>query len=956
MAKDFEITAPDGRKFVVTAPEGASREQILKYAQQQLGQQQQAAPAEQAQQQPEKRPTMQGFVPGFTPPPEMMARERIAEQGPLAASKQMSRFGRSTQGIDPVEGDFVRARRAAEAAGVDASNSAPSKGRIALALAAPVARDPVQQVNVLKNALGNDYEVRVGPDTESLEWRQKEQDQWSLANPPGFDLRDIVGAAPETATVATGALAGFGAAGGGFALSGGNPAATGASTVIGVSLGEGTATQARLRAARSLGHIPDITDEEIADEATRRAIEAGLFTVGGGVLTSGFRTLIARRMGASKEVIEALEDVNDVDAAFEQARELQARVTEETGEQLPLTAGQASSSPELKLGEQAARTSGPPDSALVGMQRQQQTVQNLLENRLFGDAATQEDLQLLTDTYRRQAEIDVERYRNALEADLDPVTARAAETPESAAKIARARIETGIRDLYQRDFSPRYTEVFSDSDLINVDLSPLRTEAGDIADKFGQDILRSISLTNQKILREAQEAGLEIQERLVLGPNNALEWEKGLVDSENVNLTQVQNALVDIRRELRRPGISEEPQKKEILGRLKTTLESIRNNSLPPQKRQAVIDLDKQYAEASAAYNKSFVGQFADLAADGTPVVRTDLSFQRILRSPEVSEQFVEAVSNLPNGNAALSQFRRGTVAYILDQARDETGEIVPSKLNRFLTGQNKRALSALFQGDNISDDLLNVQSASRALIERDAQVQRATSFISDLTGVRVTNPAQIAQLTYENLEEITIQEIRQARNFLPESERAVFDSALAREVRNRVLDSNGNVDFTKIDGFLDSRGALAAKEVFGESYISTLRTLRDVARIRAPVTRATADRDINNRVAKIFESSAGFAEGFAKFLRVPLPPLSVRGRALTAGLSQLQERTQKQLAEILAQPEKFNDLRKLLSTDLRTRNFQKIAAGAGLNSFVELSDLVNEAIRLSGIKAEEEE
>lgn len=956
MAKDFEITAPDGRKFVVTAPEGATREQILRYAQQQLGQQQQTAPAEQAQQQAQRRPTMQGFVPGFTSPSEMMARERVAEQGPLSYSRQVTRYGRSTEGISPVEGEFVRARRAAEEAGINASNSAPSKGRIALALAAPVARDPVQQVDVLKNALGNDYEVRVGPDTEALEWRQKGQDQWSLANPPGFDLRDIVGAAPETATIGAGIVGGVGGAGGGFSLSGGNPAVTGTTTVIGVAVGEGTATEARLRAARSLGYLPDITDQEIRDESTRRALEAGTFTVAGGVITNTIRSTIARRMGASKEVIDALNDVDDVDAAFEQARSVQARVAQETGEEIPLTAGQAADSPELRLAEQAARTSGPADSTLVEIQRQQQTVQNLLQNRLFGAAATQEELELLSETYRKQAEIDVENYRNALEGSLDPVAARSAETPEAAAKIARARIETGIRELYQENFSPRYTEIFGDSDLINVNLAPLRQEAADITNELGQDILKSISLTNQTVLREAQEAGLDLQERLVLGPNNILEWEKNLVDAEKVNLTQVQNALVDIRRELRRPGISDEPQKARVLRRLETTLERIRNNSLPPQKRQQVIELDEQYAQASRTYDESFVGQFIDLAGDGTPTIRTDLSFQRILRSQEVSQQFVDAVSALPNGEAALAQFRRGTVSYILDQARDETGEIVPSKLNRFLTGQNRRALSSLFQGDEIADELFNVQSASRALRDRQAQVERATSFISDLTGVRVTNPAQIAKLSYENLEDITIQEIRQARNFLPEAERSIFDSALAREIRDRVLDSNGNVDFRKIDSFLDSRGALAAKEIFGESYLSTLRTLRDVARIRAPVTRETADRDINNRVAKIFESAAGFADGFTRFLRVPFPPLSVRGRALTAGLAQLQERTQKQLAEILADPERFNDLRRLLSTDIRTRNFQKIAAGAGLSSFVELSDLVNEAIRLSGIKEEEEE
>jgi len=33
---DYEITSPDGKKFIVTAPDGASRDEVLKYAQDQF--------------------------------------------------------------------------------------------------------------------------------------------------------------------------------------------------------------------------------------------------------------------------------------------------------------------------------------------------------------------------------------------------------------------------------------------------------------------------------------------------------------------------------------------------------------------------------------------------------------------------------------------------------------------------------------------------------------------------------------------------------------------------------------------------------------------------------------------------------------------------------------------------------------------------------------------------------
>lgn len=42
---DYEVTAPDGRKFIVTAPEGATQDQVLAYAQQQFAQMPAPAPS-----------------------------------------------------------------------------------------------------------------------------------------------------------------------------------------------------------------------------------------------------------------------------------------------------------------------------------------------------------------------------------------------------------------------------------------------------------------------------------------------------------------------------------------------------------------------------------------------------------------------------------------------------------------------------------------------------------------------------------------------------------------------------------------------------------------------------------------------------------------------------------------------------------------------------------------------
>jgi len=54
-----------------------------------------------------------------------------------------------------------------------------------------------------------------------------------------------------------------------------------------------------------------------------------------------------------------------------------------------------------------------------------------------------------------------------------------------------------------------------------------------------------------------------------------------------------------------------------------------------------------------------------------------------------------------------------------------------------------------------------------------------------------------------------------------------------------------------------------------------------------------------------------------------------------------LQERGQRQLAEILSDPSRFNNLRRLLSTDFYSRNYDKIAARIGLSSLVQFKDII---------------
>ena len=965
MAKKFEITSPDGRKFEITAPEGATQQQVLEYARQQFAQQQQAPPPQPAptQRAPVSQPTTQSRVSSARPqaggaaPSVRGMGVQTPQQPPM--TPQMQGMAQTAAagfpgGPEAYESPFEAARVAATKAGVDPKNSAPLNVRMALALSSPYADTPEKQLSVARNAFGENAELRVGPQTNQVEYKTPGQNQWSLVNPPGFDIRDIPAATPEIGVLGTGLIGGGATAAAGGAATGANILAAGVAGTVGLGVSEGVATLQRLETARGLGYIPDATDEEIFQTAYDRGEEAMLWTAAGGAITAAARRYLARSLGASPELIDALNDTPNINEAIEKSRAFQRQAEELSGERFPLTAGQVADSPEIRLAEKAAIERSPEGSLLSDIQRQQTAAQSKIEDNIFGPRLTPEEQQRLINVYAERGRQDVSNLTRNLEESLSPIAGRAAPTPEQAAKVARGQIEVGINQLYKETFSPRYDAIFATAPTEMVNLAPLNRAAADIQERYGQDVLKSISLTNQKVLKEAKEAGLDVEERLTLQPNNLLEWQKTLVE-KGAPFNQLQNTLVDIRRELRRPGISDDPQKRAVLRELETAVETIRNDALPPQSKAQIIELDSEYAQASSRYNESFISDFIQLTPDGTPYVRTEQAFNRLLRSPELSDTFVNSMAELPGGDAALAQFRRGVLSNIIEQST-KNGEISDAALNKFLTGPNRRSLEILFQGDDIANQFDSVSEAARALKTRNNQIQSGTTYINNLLGERFTDPSKIGQQTYQNLDNLSVEQVQAARNFLPEAERSLFDRAFANEIRDSFLDGNGEINPQKLGQFLDSRESLAASRMFGDTYVGNLRTLQRAAELRRPVTRESAGRDVSTILARTFGAPLGFADGIMRAARVPFPPLSVRGRALTASLAQLQTRTQRDLARLLADPERANDLRVLLNTNIYSRTFEKFAFRLGAASFVEYREALIEARDLADSKESERE
>src|SRR6056297_3476219 len=83
MSQKYRVTAPDGSKFEITAPEGATEQQALEFARQQFQSQQtpqQQRPSSEENNQGQQDRQSVGFIPGFVPPPESRRMERDIER------------------------------------------------------------------------------------------------------------------------------------------------------------------------------------------------------------------------------------------------------------------------------------------------------------------------------------------------------------------------------------------------------------------------------------------------------------------------------------------------------------------------------------------------------------------------------------------------------------------------------------------------------------------------------------------------------------------------------------------------------------------------------------------------------------------------------------------------------------------------------------------------------------
>lgn len=850
----------------------------------------------------------------------------VQPQQPTAAEAGARSAARAPGRQPEPKGQMPPSQRAIlEAAGIG-SREAPGGAQFRYGLGAPVAQEPQQKIQLARSILGENAEVQIEPQTGAVVYRMPGDDQFQAFNVPGPSLGDISRFTPEVGVLGSGVLGGLAGGAAGVPLGG---AGVGVGTIGGEAAGEAAGQALRLLKAAELGDV-DMTPNEILAEAAKRGGLAALGGAVGGTAMGILRALVASRLGADVALLEAMGDrpAKELVAA---ARKTQQEARQATGQDLPLTLGQQTGRPEILAGEEAAGQVRSTSERFEPVKRQQQEVAGALEERTFGPRVTPEERAGVGQDVLAAQQGRVGAAEESLQRAEQGAFGRAA-VPEDALRGLRRDIETG-REAVMRPMKQEF-DALQQERGIQVNLTPLRREATRLRETEGQGVIPSISRTRERLLKEAERAGLEEVESLVEGSGNVLQWMTKQFDRP-VPLGEVQITLQDIRRELRRPAIADEPQRKRILERVESSLEQARNAALDEQGLDAVLALEAKYKQTLDQLDRDIVGDIMDTdRLTGVPKLSGEGAIQKLLRGPEQARRFVTALGSLPNGRAALQRTQDGITGYIQDKfVSEETGRIDPTRLRTFLRNRgNREAMKVLFENEPaVLRNLNNVRRLGRVLDQREKTLQALRSRMERTIGVSTADPAEVAT---KIMSEANPRDALAVRNILPPDRREAFNRVLADQIRSEVTKADGSIDAGKVDAFLRSNRSRVSRAALGSDFNNNLRIVGDVARLVGQQAPSDAPRDL----ARAFNRNVSALEGMMRFLRVPFAPLSASGRAATATLGIRQERVRARLAEVMANPEELSELAKLAKTSISSRRAEIILGRLGFGGLVELA------------------
>lgn len=845
--------------------------------------------------------------------------------------------------------------------------SAAARFNINLALG--TFEDEPTELAVVKQAIEKDtgvqVETRIGPQSQELEWRPRGEEQWRFVNGVGWRdiLSDLSAAGPEAGTLGAGLL---GAAGGAFAGAGAGPVGATMTTAGGAAIAEAFAEYIKLKAAQAQGLRTDLSEDQVQDLAMKRGAFAGGLTVLGGAGVDTFRGLVSQ-YGRIRSLRGAAERAaGDIEKGRPIVADLQQRVKDATGQDVRFTAGQTagaaeataergtgnrnkpSGGAELRRAEDTAIGMGGIGQPIKAIRDEQLAAKNSLEIATFGELKRDAEVagaKAVQDTVaqmRRDVVKPTLAARGAARTEAREATTKLGR-PKKSEEAAIGEVRSLLATAEDNVFEPYKTAYhkFQNEQAVEVPLAPFRDEVAKIEGEVGHSLLGALSPTASRVLRGARDAGLSQVKGLEFGTDGVLREVIKVVD-EPSTLADIMKARASLIRELNRTDpLGLDPKSKVMLEKVRDALEVTLREALPPEQYQRIKQIDMGYREAIERFNKGVVGEVMTADRFGVYTLNSSQGLDAIMASPENARTFVSALSGYIREPGAVSpkdalKQVEGTLRSVQDailgrvqrEFIDENGKVREQELGRWLT-KNRDQLSILFH--NREDMLLALQTAktaSAAVKRFTEQSKQVLKLFDSRYGVYDNDPAiLVSRLVSDG----RVRELKEARGILVRSHPHLverFDTALRHVARSEIEGGGGQITADKVDAFMKSSHGKTVMGMLGERFSNNLTTLRDMLRVADQKVPPGTSRE----VARTFTFNVPGLAGVQRFWRVVAPPLSPKGRALTATLGVMNEKNQQRIVEAISDPDKLSALVQLTKVDPLSKAGRAYLARVGMD------------------------
>jgi len=512
-------------------------------------------------------------------------------------------------------------------------------------------------------------------------------------------------------------------------------------------------------------------------------------------------------------------------------------------------------------------------------------------------------------------------------------------TPMAAMADARTKIDDA-REALWTPINTAY-QGLEKMQTQSVYLEPFRAAARGIERKYGQTLVPEISVTTKGpaggLLNSAQHAG--ISENIVNGVTK--------LSSRAASIAEIETLRKDINYALRQAQKSTTEDadiRARILGELRDGIDASLAQSLPQESMGRILALREAYASMEEQFNKGILSTLTAKTEDGRFVLAGSDAANFLVQSLDNAKAFTDAIRSsnkfveasgglaarvVPVTQPEMVQSLRAVQDGILARMRREffdhdTGKWDSKGMAQWI-GERREALNELFRykggvnaktgemtirdvgRDNIIDKTYrNNKLLQQTLESQEARAQKSQQLYEKRFGVFTDDPAVLARRL---IDDGRVSDLRAAHRLVrtmagAEGQRT-FERGLAQSARDAITDGKGMIRPEKIDEFMLSARGKALQNVLGDEWAANVRTVGDMVKVRELEASGMASQEI----AEVIGRSVPGLRSIARFARVLFPPWSPRGRGLTAALGMMNERSQKQMGELLADPEALSQL-----------------------------------------------